>query len=30
MQENDIIKDNSVIDALRLNLDFMKNFISDT
>lgn len=30
MQENDVIKDNSVIDALRLNLDFIKNFISDT
>lgn len=30
MQENDVIKDNSVIDTLRLNLDFIKNFISDT
>lgn len=29
MQENHVIKDNSVIDALRLNLDLTKNFISD-
>lgn len=29
MQENHVIKDNCVIDALRLNLDLTKNFISD-
>ena len=30
MQEYHVIKDNSVIDALRLNLDLTNNFISDT
>ena len=30
LQENHVIKDNSVIDAVGLNLDLTKDFISDT
>lgn len=28
MQENHVMKNNSVIDALRLNLDLTKNFLT--
>lgn len=30
MQEKQVIKDNSPIDALRLNLDLTKNYVSET
>lgn len=30
MQKNHVIKDNSPIDALRLNLDLTKKYISET